>query len=64
MSLKVTVDEKKKVLIIELPYHEPRLSKSEKNYIIASTKGSLQTETKFHGKNITIGINAYIPKDD
>jgi len=60
-GLKVEVDKKKKVLKIELPYGDPRPSASGKSLIVATTSGSIQTDTKFEGKNLTIGINAYIP---
>ena len=62
MTLKVTVDDKKKILIIELPYEDnPRPSSSGKSMIVATTRGSVQTMTKFQGKNLTVGVNVYIP---
>ena len=57
---KVTVDTKKKELTIVMPLIEPRESKSRKSLTIASTFGNLQTDTQFQGKNITLGVNAYI----
>lgn len=40
-----------------------RDSKSGKNITVASTNGNKVTDAIIDGQNVTIGINAYIPKD-
>ena len=60
--MKVTCDEKKGVLIIEIPLlKEPRLSKSEKNLTIATSSGPKPTTAQYDGRVITVGINAFVP---
>ena len=61
---KVTVDEKKKTITIVLPLlDKPGLSKSEKNFTVATTRGNLKTDAKYKGKPVTIGVNAYYPNN-
>jgi hypothetical protein len=58
--MKVTVDEKKKTLTIELPLLPPRASKSGKNLTIATTSGNFASDATFKGQPIIVGVNAYI----
>lgn len=37
-------------------------SKSGKTEIVASTGGNLQTALQVGGRNVVIGLNAYVPK--
>ena len=46
-------------LVLEI---NPTPSKSGKSTVVASTRGNVQTSCQHDGKNITIGVNAYVPK--
>lgn len=51
-------------LVIELPLHPvPVPSLSGKTLVIASTHGNKVTQAQVQGKNVVVGVNAYIPKD-
>lgn len=39
----------------------PRLSKSGKSHLIATTSGNVKTDETVDGKVLTIGCTAYIP---
>ena len=60
--MKLTVDEKAKTLTVVIDLQSPAPSKSGKTLVIASTHGNSQTDQTIHGKQIVIGLNAYIPK--
>jgi hypothetical protein len=50
-------------LVIEIPLNPaPVPSSSGKTLVIASTHGNKTTEAQVNGKNVVIGLNAYIPK--
>ena len=59
-ELSVTIDEKKKELVIRLPMGEPKPSRSGKTLVIASTHGNRATKVLFEGKPIVVGANAYV----
>lgn len=46
-------------LIVTIPINEPKLSKSEKTMVIASSGGNKETEAVYKGKKVIIGLNAY-----
>jgi hypothetical protein len=51
-------------LVIEIPLNAvPVSSTSGKTLVVASTRGNKVTEAQVNGKNVVIGLNAYIPKD-
>lgn len=51
-------------LIITIPVSEnPAPSASGKTLVVASSRGNKETDAKVQGKNIIIGLNAYIRKD-
>lgn len=53
----------KGILIIRIPVEAtPAPSASGKTLVVASTRGNVQTAVKVNGKNLTIGLNAYIPR--
>lgn len=52
---------KNKVLVITMPIMAGTLSKSEKNKVVATTRGGLSTTAEVEGKQVTINVNAYIP---
>ena len=50
-------------LVIEIPINTvPILSSSGKTLVIASSHGNKVTEATVNGKNVVVGLNAYIPK--
>jgi len=62
MDYKLEVDEKNKVLRIEIPLiDEPRLSKTKRSRLVATTSGHIRTKVKYHGEHIMFGVNAFIP---
>jgi hypothetical protein len=51
-------------LVIEIPLNSvPVASTSGKTLVVASTHGNKVTEAQVNGKNLVIGLNAYIPKN-
>lgn len=50
-------------LVIEIPLNAvPVLSTSGKTLVVASTHGNKVTDAQIDGKNIVVGLNAYIAK--
>jgi hypothetical protein len=49
-------------LIIEIDLQEPTPSASGKNLVVASTRGNVVSDCVIDGKNVVIGLNAYIRK--
>jgi hypothetical protein len=50
-------------LVIELPLNSvPVPSASGKTLGVASTHGNKVTEAQVNGKNLVVGVSAYIPK--
>ncbi len=48
-------------LVIRLPLLNPPVpSGTGKSLVVASTRGNAVTELEVNGKNVTIGVNAYI----
>lgn len=62
-DVKVTIDEKKNRITIDMPLEPPRVSKSQKTLVIASTHGNLRSTAKYDGKEVVVGVNAYIPRN-
>jgi len=46
---------KNKVIIIELPLQEPKVSASGKGIVVATTKGPFNTGIDYEGKDLFIG---------
>lgn len=63
MAIKVKVDEKAGKLYIEADLDTPTPSASGKTLVVASTRGNLKTDVKINGKTLTIGLNAYTPRE-
>lgn len=57
-AMKVTA--KGKRLIIELDLQDPTPSASGKTLVVATTRGNQSSELVIDGKNVTVGVNAYI----
>ncbi len=50
-------------LVIEIPLNAvPVPSTSGKTLVVASTHGNKITQALVNGKNVVVGLNAYIPK--
>lgn len=49
-------------LVITIPMQEPTPSASGKTLVVATSSGNRETTAKVNGKNITVGVNAYIKK--
>lgn len=61
ITAKLSSDKKK--LIIEADLETPRPSGSGKTLIVATTGGNIATGVKIDGKEVKLGLNAYVPKD-
>jgi len=60
--MKVTIDEKTKIMTITISLQTPELSKSGKTLVVASTHGNKVVDAMVSGKPVTIGLNAYISR--
>ena len=49
-------------LIITIEMQEPTPSASGKTLVVATTHGNVTTQCLVEGKNLVIGLNAYIKK--
>lgn len=49
-------------LIISIDLQKPTPSASGKTLVVATTHGNMSTECVIDGKNVIIGLNAYIKK--
>jgi hypothetical protein len=49
-------------LVITIDMQEPTPSASGKTLVVATTHGNVPTKCMIDGKNIVIGLNAYIKK--
>ena len=47
-------------LVITLPMQTPSPSSSGKTLIVATSGGNKDTDVIVNGKNVTVGVNAYI----
>jgi hypothetical protein len=49
-------------LVLRIPMNaKPERSASGKTLVVASTHGNKETDCVVNGKNVTVGVNAYIP---
>jgi len=56
----VKIENGKLTIVIDL--QEPTPSASGKNLVVASTHGNVVTDCVIDGKNVVIGLNAYVRK--
>ena len=49
-------------LIISIDLQEPTPSASGKTLVVATTHGNMVTQCVINGRNVVIGLNAYIKK--
>lgn len=50
-------------LIITIQVQTPTPSASGKTMVVASSHGNVKTDAKVDGKQVVVGLNAYIPKE-
>ena len=50
------------MLVIRIPLQAPTPSASGKTLVVASTHGNVVTSAQVEGKNVVIGVNAYIKR--
>lgn len=59
------VSREKDELVIRIPINKkPEPSKSGKTLVVASSHGNVKTDLEIDGKNVVIGLNAYISNKD
>ena len=56
----VKIENGKLIIVIDL--QDPTPSASGKTLVVATTHGNVSTDVVIDGKNVTIGLNAYIKK--
>ena len=49
-------------LLISIELQEPTPSASGKTLVVATTHGNMVTQCVLNGKNVVIGLNAYVKK--
>jgi len=49
-------------LLISIELQEPTPSVSGKTLVVATTHGNMVTQCVLNGKNVVIGLNAYVKK--
>lgn len=62
MATELTAVIEGKVLVIRIPLQEPTLSASGKNLVVASSHGNQVTDARIQGKNVIVGLNAYVKR--
>jgi hypothetical protein len=60
MLRQATIDEQAKTITLVLDLQEPTPSTSGKTLVVASTHGNVPTDVQVNGKQVIVGINAYI----
>lgn len=63
-NLKVTIEKEGNVdvLQVRIPLQSPAPSASGKTLVVATSGGNKQTTAEVNGKQITVGLNAYIAR--
>ena len=54
---------KDNTLVLTLPLTNPTPSASGKTLSVASSHGNKTTEVQVQGKNVIVGVNAYVKRD-
>lgn len=60
MSDSLSVTREGDMLVIRIAIQSPTLSASGKTLVVASTRGNQRTDLKIDGKDIFVGVNAYV----
>lgn len=62
MQAKVVNRDGAKILVVEVPMHDPILSQTGKAFVVASSHGFVPTAVVVEGKPVAISLNATIRK--
>ena len=60
MADDLTVTREGDTLVIRLPITAPKPSASGKTLVVSSTRGNQKTSLKIDGKELYLGVNAYV----
>lgn len=60
MADELTVTREGDMLVIRIPIKEPTPSSSGKTLVVASTRGNQKTGVQIDGKDLYLGLNAYV----
>ena len=60
MADDLTVTRERDMLVIRIPIKTPTPSASGKTLVVASTRGNQKTGVQIDGKDLYLGVNAYV----
>ena len=60
MADDLTVNREGDMLVIRIPIKKATPSASGKTLVVASTRGNQKTDVQIDGKDLYVGINAYV----
>jgi hypothetical protein len=60
MAEDLTVTREGEMLVIRIPIAKPTPSASGKTLVVASTRGNQKTGVQIDGKDLYLGVNAYV----
>lgn len=60
MSEPLSVTRENDMLVIRIPIQPPTPSASGKTLVVASSRGNQRTDLKIDGKDVFVGVNAYV----
>jgi hypothetical protein len=60
MADDLTVNREGDTLVIRIPIKTPTPSASGKTLVVASTRGNKKTDVQIDGKDLYLGVNAYV----
>jgi hypothetical protein len=60
MTDDLTVSREGETLVIRLPLKPPTPSATGKTLVVASTRGNQKTSLQIEGKDLYLGVNAYV----
>ena len=60
MAEELTVSRDGDTLVIRIPIGTPTPSASGKTLVVASTRGNQKTAVRIDGKDLYLGVNAYV----
>ncbi len=63
MADDLTVTRDGDALVIRIPIQPPTPSASSKTLVVASTRGNQKTAVQIDGKDLYLGLNAYVYAD-
>ncbi len=60
MADDLTVNREREMLVIRIPIKKATPSASGKTLVVASTRGNQKTSVQIDGKDLYLGVNAYV----